>query len=381
MDIAIIYSIDSPLSQAIHYKGVLEKLVIRLMNSYDSYYDTLLLLTNDTEDYSDIVGRKHIPCGYNGIGATLVYIWKTFFALRSIKDNLACVRIYGVTGGLPALLFGKIYKKKVILSYHYDWADQKSDVSWFLGTMASIIEKIVMPRVDVAITLTPTLKEKLIRIGCKEENVKIHPNYVDFSRFEAVSDEDKSAFKERFSSRDWNNKPIVSFVGRLHPVKNVDDILKTAKLTPECSFLIAGTGDEEEKLHNLKRKMALDNVFFLGGLDFKEVSTLCLISDLFIFPSSKEGHPCALIEAMGAGVPVIATDVIGINDVVNHKENGLLVPVHSPEMLAQQIRYLLDNPEKMKEIALKGKELALQEFSYTAWTQREISFLDGAKQS
>jgi glycosyltransferase involved in cell wall biosynthesis len=85
--------------------------------------------------------------------------------------------------------------------------------------------------------------------------------------------------------------------------------------------------------------------------------------DLFVLPSLHEGMPNALIEAMSAGVAVIATKVGGVPEVVQHEETGLLVPVKDPVALAGGIERLLENHEFRKIVASRGRTHVLEKFS------------------
>ncbi|MEO5657931.1 MAG: glycosyltransferase family 4 protein [Nitrospiria bacterium] len=94
--------------------------------------------------------------------------------------------------------------------------------------------------------------------------------------------------------------------------------------------------------------------------DMPAVFRSCHIACL---PSYREGAPKVLLEAAASARPIIATDVPGCREIVRHGENGLLVPPRDPNMLAEALRYLIDHPEERRRMGVRGREIAVAEFS------------------
>ncbi len=115
---------------------------------------------------------------------------------------------------------------------------------------------------------------------------------------------------------------------------------------------------------------AQDNVKFLG---FKQ-STSELLSqyDLFLFPSIKEGLPYAVLEAGQAGLPVIATNIGGIPDIIEHEKTGLLVPPKDPQALRTAIQRLMNNPQLRATLASNLKQKIERDFSLSKMLEKTI---------
>jgi len=96
---------------------------------------------------------------------------------------------------------------------------------------------------------------------------------------------------------------------------------------------------------------------------------------MLILPSAAEGFGLVLIEAMVSGVPVVATDVAGIRDVVRHGQTGELVPVASPKELARAIRSLRDDPQRWEKIVADARADVLARFTWPAVLQRYCEVL------
>lgn len=149
-----------------------------------------------------------------------------------------------------------------------------------------------------------------------------------------------------------NRAIIIGAVGRISRVKGYEYLLGAAALInhefgEEITFLITGGGSEEEyrlELEGRAKKLVIEkNLIFLGYR--RDVALILPALDIFVLPSVVECHPLALLEAMASGLPVVATRVGGVPEVVVEGESGLLVPPRDPQALAAAILYLLKNPE------------------------------------
>lgn len=158
-------------------------------------------------------------------------------------------------------------------------------------------------------------------------------------------------------------------VGRLSPEKGHAGLLEAmAQLAPErpsLHLVIVGDGPEEAALKAQAAALGLsDAVTFTGRLD--EAATLAAIadSDMLVLPSFMEGLPIVLMEAMALGVPVVATRVAGIPELVIDHETGLLFDPANWTALAAAVARLADDPALGKQLAAKGKKRIEKEFAY-----------------
>lgn len=154
---------------------------------------------------------------------------------------------------------------------------------------------------------------------------------------------------------------LVGIVGRLVPIKGHEIFLQAAKVVmerfPSCRFLIVGDGPERLKLQEMAATLGLaSRVLFLGWR--RDLDRIYADLDLLVLSSSNEGTPVSLIEAMAAGVPVVATRVGGVKDLMTRDETGLLVPPGDAQALALGIVTLLNDPERARRMAKAGKERA-----------------------
>lgn len=171
----------------------------------------------------------------------------------------------------------------------------------------------------------------------------------------------------------WREGPLVGVVARLQPEKGVANFLKAAARVaprvPETHFIVAGDGPLREELETLVRRLGLErNVHFLGFRS--DARSLTGLLDVLAVPSLTEGAPLVVLEAMGAGVPVVASAVGGIPDQIRHGREGLLVPPGDPVALSDALLELLQDPNLVRRMGEVGRRRAATEFGHATMVGR-----------
>ena len=137
-------------------------------------------------------------------------------------------------------------------------------------------------------------------------------------------------------------------------------------------LLIAGRegNTTQELMTQVKESGLNDQIRFLGHRE--DIPDLLASADLFVFPSLFEGLPGAVIEAMALGLPVIASDIPSLREVVENGKNALLVPAASPKELAAAIDELLKDPGRMNRFSEKSREIFEQRFTLERYAERML---------
>ncbi|MEF8824920.1 MAG: glycosyltransferase family 4 protein [Halapricum sp.] len=187
-----------------------------------------------------------------------------------------------------------------------------------------------------------------------QSDVACIPNGVDLDRF----DVDEPQVDGR-----------IVFLGRLAPKKRVSDLVRAFDLIatdyPDAELVVVGEGPLEEELRELAADLGVtDRVTFTGRVEEVAIPRYYASAELFVLPSVWEGHPLTLLEAWAASRPVVASDVEGIAEFVDHGETGYLVESRNPDALADAIRYVFDHPEEAREWGENARELAERDFSW-----------------
>ena len=169
---------------------------------------------------------------------------------------------------------------------------------------------------------------------------------------------------------------LIGAVGRLWPQKRVKDLIWASDLLKvirdDVHVLIIGDGPQRQRLERYREVVRItDRVHFLGARN--DVPRLMPHFDLLWLASSFEGLPNSILEAMAAGVPVVASDIPGNRDLVLPGETGYLVPVGDRAALATRANELLDNPERARAMGEAGRRRALDEFSVPRMIERFVT--------
>lgn len=157
------------------------------------------------------------------------------------------------------------------------------------------------------------------------------------------------------------------FVGRVVEQKGLGQLFEAMRLLvperPDLTLTVVGDGPHREMLIERTRAMGLgDRVDFVGARSQAEVAGILSRSDVFSLPSYAEGVPVVIMEALGAGVPVVSTYVGGIVELVEDGVNGYLVPPGDPRALADRLARLLDDPELRNRMGQAGRTRVVDDF-------------------
>jgi len=156
--------------------------------------------------------------------------------------------------------------------------------------------------------------------------------------------------------------PLALALGRLHPNKALDVLIRACLRVPDLWVWIAGEGEERVKLENLTRELGVsERVKFLGWRTDK--AALFGAADICVYPSRKEPFGNVVVEAWGYGKPLVTTASTGPAWLVRDGEDGLLVPVDDFEAFAECIRRVLSNTELATQLVSNGKKRISEEFS------------------
>ena len=171
------------------------------------------------------------------------------------------------------------------------------------------------------------------------------------------------------------SKSIIVTVGRFAHAKGYEDMIEAFSLLHKKDLnpvlLMVGTGGTVDTIKARIEDFDLSNSVVLAG-ERTDVPQLLASSDVYASSSHREGLPLAVLEAMMAGLPVVATSVGDIPSVVTD-ETGLIVPPHEPEMLAAALEDLLKNPEKREAMGKAAQKRALNEYSVDAWMKKHVA--------
>ena len=195
--------------------------------------------------------------------------------------------------------------------------------------------------------------ERLIEEGVADSRVAQIGNGIDLDRFPAVA----SPARRR----------VITTVANLRPGKGHDVLLRAAarlvRRIPDARVRIVGDGSRRAELERDAAALRISaQVEFLGHR--ADVPAVLSASDIFAFPSFMEASPNALLEAMAAGLPIVATRVGGIPEIIEHERNGLLVPPGDERALAAALARLIERPALAARLADQARRDVASHFSF-----------------
>jgi glycosyltransferase involved in cell wall biosynthesis len=223
---------------------------------------------------------------------------------------------------------------------------------WLIGRAAAVV------------AISPRAKDVLASYyRLDPEGICVIPNGRSGARFVPADPTSRSvARRELGLSADDD---VVAVVGALGPEKRVDVAIEAVARLTDVNLVVAGDGPERQALETLAERIAPGRVTFVGGTD--EPMTVLAAADVLALSSDSEGLPGILVEAGLAGLPVVATDVGWVRDLVLPGETGLLVPPGRPDLLGSALRQAF---HRRSDLGLAGRERCLAEFEMAKVTDR-----------
>lgn len=201
-------------------------------------------------------------------------------------------------------------------------------------------------------------------MGAKAE-IKVIPNGVDIEIFtKDISEEEIGRVKNALGKK--SDDVFLITTSRLVYKNGLSTAIRSLRYLPEnFKFIILGTGAHKEKLRAKALKVGVsDRVQFLGHISYENIPAYLKASDVFIRPAISEGMGNSFIEAMAAGIPVIATPVGGIPDFLVDRETGLFCGVHNPKSVADDALEIINNRQLREKIVENGKRLAREKYDW-----------------
>lgn len=226
-----------------------------------------------------------------------------------------------------------------------------------------LLNPLLLRFADEIITIAEYTKSLLVEYEhYPPRRTKVLYNGIDLDQFSREFD---SAALKRSLGLAPKSK-VIGIVARLDPVKNHAMLLRAFQRVlahyPETYLLIVGHGSEESCLKSLSQSLGIHEKTLFPGAR-RDVAELLHVFDIFTLPSFSEGMSVTLIEAMGAGIPIVATAVGGNPEVVQDQETGYLVESDNDEELAEKLMMLLHDEEKRLKMGAAGQKRAYEMFS------------------
>jgi glycosyltransferase involved in cell wall biosynthesis len=277
---------------------------------------------------------------------------------RHIRDNrIQILHTHGYKNDLIGLLAARGTGCR-LLSTPHGWS---VDAGLKLQVYETL-DRLAFTFFDAVAPLSMELHAGLQRIPRMTSRLHFIPNGVDLDEVDAASGdvEDLSEWRSR-------GYQIIGYVGQLIRRKSVDTLIRAfARIDPKRKLLcIVGDGSERQALEDLAQQLGVgEHVRFFGYRPDR--IRLMKSMDAFVLPSTLEGIPRCLLEAMAAGVAAVATNIPGCQELISDGDTGMLFDVFDDACLASKLRRLLDDDDARAAIARRGQERVRTRYSAAA---------------
>ncbi|MBV22447.1 MAG: hypothetical protein CMI57_03070, partial [Parcubacteria group bacterium] len=273
--------------------------------------------------------------------------------------------------GFSALFFKLTYKKvKFLLTLQegdrLSYPKERAGILWFV--VGGLFKKIFI-KADFIQVISKYLKTWAHDMGYKGE-IEVIPNGADIQNFQLlITNFQKNKIRKELGI--GKNEKVIITTSRLVEKNAIEDIIRALMFLPEnFKLLIAGEGKLFYRLRELTNELRLTKrVLFLGNIKYEEISQYLHISDVFVRPSLSEGLGSSFIEAMAAGVPVIATEVGGITDFLKDGKTGLFTGVHDSRGISEKIEILMKDSKLREKIINNAKQMVSEKYDWNLITK------------
>lgn len=290
---------------------------------------------------------------------------------KKIKPDI--IHLNSTKAGILGAIIPHKKKQSLIYTVH-GWVFNEP-MSNFKKNLYKTMEKFSSGKKNKIIVLSE--KEKNIGVQTlkiKEEKFSIIPIGIKkqtsiLDRSEATKKINSILKKEVLKEDDF----IYGTIANFYKTKDIPNLIEAFNTKKEklANFkcVLVGEGEEREKIETLIKKYNLENNIFLTGF-VENAETLLKAFDVFVLPSAKEGMPYTILEAKEQNIPVIATEVGSIPEIITDKKTGILVKPENSQKLANALEYAFENREEIKKMTEEGQSQNISKEDMVAKTAK-----------
>ena len=363
------------LSTPVEYGGA-EKVVISLIENIDSeMYELvpIIFTRNDQAENNFVKHLKRLKKEYHEIPVNnykfkylnpLINLLNVYGLLKRKRFNL--IHTHGYRADILGCFTSKLIGVPIISTCH----------GYISGNINLItynkLDQIALKLFDTVITVSKKIKNELIKSKVKASKIKVIPNAVPTVPENTTAiQKDRDEFRRLFGLDP--NSFIVGYVGRLSEEKGVKYLIEATSVLTEFDIpfqvLLIGDGPSRDGLEALVKKRGVERIVIFTGFQ-SNVENLISNIDALVLPSLTEGTPLALLEAMSYGVPVVASAVGEVPNIIDSGKNGILVSPAIPGKIAEALLTLYRDKNFRLKISKNAKETIQSRYNVNDWIKK-----------
>lgn len=297
-------------------------------------------------------------------------IFRVVRCLTRCRALLKCLRINLVhTNGYFADLIGipaaRSLKLRSIATCHgFIEGDRKL-------RLYNLADKKILRFADRTAAVSANIRDALIASGVSSKRIEVIANAVEMQPEDEKISEGRAILRKRFHIRDQDI--VLGYAGRMSEEKGLLYLIEAAGVLLKggipVKLLMVGDGPQRGVLEKAAVKIGIQSEVIFTGFQL-QAETFLKAMDIFVLPSLTEGTPMAMLEAMSGGVPVIASAVGGVPDIICSDQNGILVEPARPQQIVQAVKVLHRNRIRSQAIINEARRTIEERFSIIAWIKR-----------
>ncbi len=310
-------------------------------------------------DVLDSIGVERVSVSGKDISFSFPFTMELFRLLKRLKPDI--VHTHSCLSGRLA---AKSLRIPVVYTKHGEVSDLHSPVFYkkLLNRWAASLFS------DKIIAVSNHVGNQLIQSGVDAKKIVVIHNGIEISKFNSKDFARVQSTRER-------DQVLIGTLARLDQVKRLDVLIEAARIVvnslPEARFVLGGTGPMEQELLRKIQDLRLEPYVRMAGF-VEDVPRFLSELDIFALSSDSEGLGLSVIEAMAQGLPVVATAVGGVTEVVKDNETGFLVPAGNPRAMAQCLVRLAIDPEMAAHMGRMGRKRAEELFDAKTMAQKTV---------
>jgi glycosyltransferase involved in cell wall biosynthesis len=335
------------------------------------------IVSTSAQDYKD---RKRLSLQYHDFNLVFLKpnLVSSFFKLLMDKEVISlrqkykknsrkiAIRSNQLLGAHLGIAIRRFRPMEFIVRQGFNAVDNeiKSNSKRYKSLLLAIYEKVLFLFAKKwEFTSYSSMKSSLNRNKWSSNRSAVIPNFVDSEVWASQSTKENEFIKMR-----------IGFFGRLAPVKNLDNLVEAFATHSKFELILVGEGPSKVELQNLAESLNYPLVT-LDRMPPQDLAEECTTWDYAIFPSLFEGNPKAVLEMFSLGIPVLATPVDGIKQLVKHRETGFLSNGTSKEDLLELLRKVEEiTPDIRASVVSNAKRFAVENNSLEVFVKKEMAF-------
>ena len=285
-------------------------------------------------DRFEVCRSKGINFKLDGVISDYPFLPNLASVLKNIKPDIVHAHSHLFLSTFTAIKEAKKLRLPSVLTVGGVSVVRDAFINFIQQSYLYTVGKWIFRNASRIICLTRSDAYEVMKYGADSSKIRIVPNAVDLNMFRP--------------SKEKSNDPLFVWVGRFVPEKGLHHLVKAIEIVvrecKEAKFILIGDGPMLPLIKKVVKNSGLnDYVRFTGVMDPKSVSHFLSKATGFVFPSLKEGMPKAVLEAMACGLPIIASNISGIDEFVTNGYDGLLVPPEDHQALGEAIMNVISD--------------------------------------